>query len=93
MFSVDGVWIMVIVVWNDEMIDKCSGFWVSGYMLMLIVVFLYFDFVFMVWVLFGLFVLEIVKMLVLIFVEKGLMVVVLMLVGVLLCVVNGLLVD
>ncbi|MCP3730970.1 NarK/NasA family nitrate transporter [Sphingomonas sp. MG17] len=70
-----------------------SGFWSSGHTPTLIAAFLYFDLAFMVWVLLGPLAPEIAKTLMLTPAQKGLMVAVPTLVGAVLRVVNGLLVD
>src|SRR5690606_6628676 len=72
--------------------DK-SNFWRVGHKPTLIAAFLYFDLAFMVWVLLGPLAPEIAKTLALTPAEKGLMVATPTLMGALLRVVNGLLVD
>lgn len=88
---------MATAYWDREGQDAApapvTSFWKAGHMPTLIAAFLYFDLAFMVWVLLGPLAPAISKTLALTPAEKGLMVATPTLVGALLRVVNGLLVD
>jgi NNP family nitrate/nitrite transporter-like MFS transporter len=84
---------MASILWEDQHGNDKSGFWSAGHKPTLIAAFLYFDLAFMVWVLLGPLAPEIAKTLSLSPAEKGLMVATPTLVGAILRVVNGLLVD
>jgi len=84
---------MATTFWQTERTAEESGFWSAGHRPTLIAAFLYFDLAFMVWVLLGPLAPEIAKSLALTPAQKGLMVATPTLVGAVLRVVNGLLVD
>jgi len=78
---------------NSDMVADRGSFWRAGHKPTLIAAFLYFDLAFMVWVILGPLAPDIAKTLSLTPAEKGLMVATPTLMGALLRVVNGLLVD